>query len=392
MGNPGKLIARRVACALFSASLAASASAQAPMPPKVDSESFILMDAFTGAVMAEKDADKRLPPASLTKIMTAYMGFRAVASNAIAMDDTTQVSRRAWAQKVIGSKTFLQVGTQVSVHDLLHGIAIQSGNDAAIALAEMLAGGEQAFAAAMNEEAEKMGLENTRFMNSTGLPQRDHYSSARDVAIMVQKTILNFPDEYRIYAKHEFTYNNITQSNRNGLLHDYEGADGAKTGHTRAAGYCLAASAHRDGRRLIAVVMRSRSPAVRERESANLLDFGFSEFVNQMAFDDKRPLRVKVYQGEKDFIEAMPEEPGLTTVERGRSVAAVFEPAAKPLPAPLGKGDVVGEIVVLVDGKEIRRIAVRALEASPEAGFFKRWGDYVRWKYLDHDYDNALLS
>ena len=189
----------------------------APISPTVNSESYILMDAATGAVLAEHNADMRLPPASLTKIMTAYLGFRALREGALSINQNVRVSRRAWAQNVVGSKTFLQADTEVSVRDLLFGVIVQSGNDASIALAEGLYGDESAFVAAMNAQAEALGMRNTRFANTAGLPAEGHYSSARDIALLVQRTILDYPEYYPIYAEREFTYNGIRQPNRNPL-------------------------------------------------------------------------------------------------------------------------------------------------------------------------------
>ena len=356
----------------------------APVPPKVNSDSYILMDAATGAILAERNADLRLPPASLTKIMTAYLGFRALQDGALTMTQNVRVSRRAWAQNVVGSKTFLQVDTDVSVRDLLYGIIIQSGNDASIALAEGLSGDESAFVAAMNARAEEFGMQNTRFANSTGLPDENHYSSARDMAILVRRTVLDYPENYAIYSDRQFTYNDITQDNRNTLLDAFSGADGVKTGYTKAAGYCLAASAVRDGRRLIAVVMKADSARARSEESAKLLTFGFSAFVNRQMFDGAKVRKIPVFQGNNDFVAARPAHSGVFTFPRGAEAETGYFPAQTPLIAPIAKGDIVGKIIVRINGEETQT-PVFAESDVQKAGLWKSAVDYMKSEYLGHD-------
>lgn len=378
---------KRIYSRAFAAAIAAvlwTSAIAAPSPPAVNSESYILLDAATGAVLAERNADMRLPPASLTKIMTAYLGFRALRDGAFSWEQKVRISRRAWAQNVVGSKTFLRAGDDVSVRDLLYGIIVQSGNDASIALAEGLFGDESAFVAAMNSQAAEFGLQNTRFANATGLPDSDHYSSARDVAIMARRTILDYPDEYPIYAEREFTYNEITQANRNSLLDAFAGADGIKTGYTKAAGYCLAASAARNGRRLIAVVMKTKSSSARRRESEKLLTFGFSAFVNRRVFDSSKIREIPVFQGIEDFVEARPNASGLITIPRGAEAEAVYIPAQTPLTAPVSAGDIVGEIEIRINGEVAQKTPVAALTNSAAAGFWKGVLDYIKWNYLGH--------
>ncbi|MGI9305992.1 MAG: D-alanyl-D-alanine carboxypeptidase family protein [Gammaproteobacteria bacterium] len=382
MGNTTLIFALILALLPFS-------GAYAQTPPKVASESYILLDADTGAILAEKNADLRLPPASLTKIMTAYMGFRALAENALASDQKITVSSRAWAQNVPGSKTFLEVNSEVSVRDLLFGIIVQSGNDASIALAEGLSGDESAFVAAMNEQAAQFGLKNTHFTNTTGLPDEMHYSSARDVAEVIRRTVREFPQDYKIYAEREFTYNDITQPNRNALLDAFRGADGVKTGYTKAAGYCLAASAVRDGRRLISVVMKTKSPAARKRESVKLLTFGFSHFKNVLLFDEAKTRELPLFEGEKDTIAAHPEETGLITIPRGATAEAAFTPVL-PLLAPLSRGAEVGAIEININGEPARKVKIVAAEDVAEAGAWKKAVDFVKWRYLGHG--DAVLS
>lgn len=366
------------------------AAAQAQTPPAVNSESYLLMDADTGAVLAEKNADLRLPPASLTKIMTAYMGFRALSEKALSWEREVEISSRAWAKNVPGSKTFLEINTRATVRDLLFGIIVQSGNDASIALAEGLSGDEGAFAAAMNEQAKAFGLKNTNFTNSTGLPDKEHYSSARDVAEIVRRTVLDFPEYYKIYAEREFFYNGISQPNRNALLTAFSGADGVKTGFTKAAGYCLAASAIREGRRLISVVMKTKSAAARKRESIKLLTFGFSHFAHARVFDETKTKNVRVFQGNADFVAARPSQPGLITVSRGATAEAVFEPHS-PLLAPLAENAPVGVLRIRINGEPAQEIPVVALEAVAEAGVWKKSVDFIKLRYLGHA-ENALFS
>lgn len=368
----------------------AHAQTPKPVPPQIASESYILLDAETGTVLAEKNSDARLPPASLTKIMTAYLGFQGLENGALSLQQLVRVSRRAWAQNVIGSKTFLQVDTDVSIRDLLFGIIIQSGNDASIALAEALSGDETAFVAEMNAQAEAFGLTNTRFANTTGLPSENHYSSARDIAEIARRTTQDFPQYYPIYAEREFTYNNITQQNRNSLLGTFAGADGVKTGHTNAAGYCLAASAERNGRRLVAVVMKTNSPRERRREAEKLLTFGFSRFTNQQAFDSAKEIKIPVFQGVVDSVAVRPTESGLITVHRGAKVESVFTAANYPLTAPLQEGATVGEIEIHIDGEVLKKVPVQTLEAVAQGDIWKRSLDYIKWNYLGYKHEPLL--
>ena len=373
-------------CAAFSL-----AAAQAQTPPQINSESYFLMDADTGKVLAEKNADLRLPPASLTKIMTAYLGFRALSENALSWGQEVEISPRAWAKNVVGSKTFLEINTRASVRDLLFGIIVQSGNDASIALAEGLSGDETAFAAAMSEQAKVFGLKNTNFTNATGLPDKAHYSSARDMAEIVRRTVLDFPEYYKIYKEREFTYNNISQPNRNLLLDAFAGADGVKTGFTEAAGYCLAASAVRDGRRLISVVMKTKSASVRKQESIKLLTFGFSHFSNARIFDETKTRNMRIFNGVADFVQVRPVAGGLITIPRGATAEAKFEPVF-PLLAPVAKNEELGALHIRINGEPAGRIKVVAAEAVAEAGMWKKAVDFIKLRYLGHAPENALLS
>ena len=376
---------------LLAGVLAAPVYAAAPPPPGVRSESYILMDADTGEVLGEKNPDMRLPPASLTKIMSAHLIFNALRDGILQMDQDILISRRAWAANVVGSKTFIEVGERVSVRDLLYGVIVQSGNDAAIALAEGLAGDETAFAEWMNREAKRLSLVNTRFANSTGLPAKLHYSSARDIAKMVRASVREHPQLYQIYAEREFTFNGITQQNRNDLLDSFDGADGVKTGYTEEAGYSLASSARRGGRRVIAVVMKAESAATRERESAKLLNYGFAFFRNRRLFDDTKVRELPLFNGTKESVRAKPAAAGLMTVPRAEAWRAVFYPRA-PLLAPVQEGDDVGEIRVESDGEVLRTIPVLAGESVADGGLWRNVVDGIKLHLLGHGEERRLLA
>ena len=382
-----------VFCAVFAAG---TGFAALPPPPSVESESYILIDADTGEVLGERNADLRLPPASLTKIMTAHLVFNALKDGALRMEQNVVISENAWAKNTVGSKTFIEVNDEVSVRDLLYGVIVQSGNDASIALAEALAGDEPTFAEWMNREARELELQNTNFENSTGLPGEKHYTSARDIAQMIRATINDHPRLYEIYAEPEFTYNNIRQVNRNALLpgarYEFAGADGVKTGYTKEAGYCLASSARRGEQRLIAVVMKTKSTQARARESAKLLNYGFRFFVNRRLFDENKARALPLFKGAKNTVLARPSRAGLMTLPREDAVQAVFEPRA-PLIAPVNEGDVVGEIRVKESGGEtLRAVPVLAAETVAEAGLFGKLADNVKLKFLGHGEERRLLA
>ena len=360
--------------------------------PKVSAESWILMDAETGTVLREVNADLRLPPASLTKIMSTYLYFDAIRDGVLDVDGEVVISRNAWAYNVVGSKMFVEVGATVAVGDLLRGVIVQSGNDASIALAEAIAGDEAAFAEGMNRRMEGWGLRNSRFVNSTGLPAEGHFSSARDIAEMVRRTILDFPELYRIYSEESFEYNGIRQDNRNGLLRKFAGADGVKTGYTKEAGYCLASSAERDGRRLIAVVMRAKSPRVREAESVKLLTYGFNQFETVRLFETGDVRELPVVRGELDSVQARPAEMGVFAVSRGAELSARFTPAMEELVAPIEVGAVLGTLAVLMDGVVEREVSVVAAQAVAEGGWWRQFTEHVRLNYLGQEHERAMLS
>jgi D-alanyl-D-alanine carboxypeptidase (penicillin-binding protein 5/6) len=279
---------------------AAGIAAASPTPPTVDAVSYILLDQKSGQVLAEQDADTHIDPASLTKLMTSLVAFRALRAGTLKLDDLATVSEHAW--RTSGSRSFLEVGTQVRVEDLIEGMLVQSGNDASVTLAERIGGTEEAFAGLMNDEAKHLGLANTVFDNATGMPGA-HYSSARDIALIARAIITEFPEYYHWYSEREFTYNGITQHNRNALLWQDASVDGLKTGHTDDARYCLAASAQRDGMRLISVVMGATTDKTRAAGSRALLEYGFHAFeTHKLYAADAEIARVKVSKGDADDV------------------------------------------------------------------------------------------
>jgi D-alanyl-D-alanine carboxypeptidase (penicillin-binding protein 5/6) len=366
---------------------ALAATRPVPAPPALEARSYILMDADSGAVLAERDADTPHGPASITKLMTAYVVFKALREGHIGWDDRVEVSERAWGSRVEGSKMFIRVGKRVPVRDLLRGMIVASGNDASIALAEHVAGTEAAFAELMNAEAKAMGLKNSHFVNSTGLPHPDHYMSARDIAILSLHLIRDFPEEYKMFGEKEYTtpveYSGgrkpITQPNRNRLLWKDASVDGLKTGHTEEAGYCLAASALRDGMRLISVVMGTSGDRKRTAESQALLSYGFRNFETHKLFEAGETLaNLRVWKGETETVPAGVPEALYVTVPKGRydDLEARTEPQGRVM-APVVKGQRLGDVVVRLDGRELRRVPLVALRDDPEGGLWRLAVDTV---------------
>ncbi len=364
-----------------------AAARPVPAPPPLEARSYILMDANSGAVLAEKDADAPHAPASITKLMTAYVVFKALREGHIGWDDAVEVSERAWGSRVEGSKMFIRVGKRVPVRELLRGMIVASGNDASIALAEHVGGTEAAFAQLMNAEAKAMGLENSHFMNATGLPHADHYMSARDIAVLARHLIRDFPQDYKIFAEKEYTtppeYSGgrkpITQPNRNRLLWKDASVDGLKTGHTKEAGYCLVASAVRDGMRLISVVMGTSGDRKRTAESQALLSYGFRSFESRKLFDAGEPLaNLRVWKGETETVPAGVTAPFYVTVPKGRydDLEARTEPEGR-ITAPVAKGQRLGAVVVRLDGKVLNRADLVALRDDPEGGLWRLAVDTV---------------
>jgi serine-type D-Ala-D-Ala carboxypeptidase (penicillin-binding protein 5/6) len=348
-----------------------------PPPPSVAASSYLLMDANTREVLVQHNIHAPVPPASLTKIMTAYMAEVELVGGRVALEDEVPISVNAW--RTGGSRMFIQEGTRVTLDDLLRGVIIQSGNDASVAIAEHIAGSESAFADMMNQQARLLGMTNTHFKNSTGLPDEDHYTTAWDLAILTQALIENFPDHYAIYAERTFSFNGIDQPNRNRLLWRDRTVDGVKTGHTDAAGYCLVASAVRDNMRLISVVMGTDSEESRMRESQKLLSYGFRYFDTQQVYDVGVPLKTgRLWYGKQNQVELGAAEKVYVTFPRGRYEDLEAElHVARVIEAPVELGQDFGELRLKLDGKTILRAPLVALQAVEEANFFSRLLDAI---------------
>ena len=329
------------------------------------------------AVLAQKDSEQRLEPASLTKIMTAYAVFREINDGSVKLSDEVLVSEKAW--KTPGSRMFIEVNKLVSVEELLKGMIIQSGNDASVALAEHVAGSEEAFANLMNEHARRLGMKNTHVVNATGLPDPEHYTTPHDIVLVTEASIREFPEFYKMYAVKEYTFNGIRQHNRNNLLWHDESVDGVKTGHTEAAGYCLVASAKRDGMRLVSVVMGTDSEKARIRESKSLLNYGFRFYETHRLYGaSDRLTRSRVWMGEQEQVALGLEKDLYVTIPRHQYERLNARTEIQPqIEAPLIQGQRVGEVVVELDGEVITRRALVALEDVPEGGIWRSMVDSV---------------
>jgi D-alanyl-D-alanine carboxypeptidase (penicillin-binding protein 5/6) len=373
----------RLLCAVALWFVAASAVAQVvPDAPPVNAEAYVLMDAQTGQILAKRNADERRDPASITKVMTSYVAFDEIAKGHARMEDEVLISEAAWRQGIDSSQSrmFIEVGRRVSLEDLLRGIIVQSGNDASVAIAEHLAGSKAGFAGLMNAEAQRLGMRNSNFLNASGMPEEGHYSSARDIAIMVQALVRDFPEKYAMYAEKEFTYNNIRQFNRNRLLWRDSTVDGVKTGHTRAAGYCLAASAERDGRRLISVILGAPSENQRTQDSMALLNYGFRFFETVALYTSGQALQtVRAYGGENAELAVGVTQDVAATVPRGaRDRVTVNAQIQQPVSAPVSEGQVMGTLEVSMDGEVVASYPLVALHDVAEGGLFTRLIDAVR--------------
>ena len=357
------------------ASLQAANTIFTPAAPTVAASSFILIDFNSGRILAEKDANKHVAPASLTKIMTAYVVFRELKSGHLKLDEKATISQNAWSTG--GSKMFVEVNKQVSIEDLLQGMIIQSGNDASVALAEHVAGSEQTFATMMNEQASRLGMNNSHFENSMGLPTPNHYSTARDLATLAQALIREFPDYYRWDAQKEFTYNNITQQNRNQLLWRDASVDGVKTGFTDDAGYCMVASAKREDMRLISVVMGTSSTNARTNESQSLLNYGFRFFETHRLYDASTALtEVRIRKGETSKLAVGVGEDIYVTAPRKHFNELKAETQIdKSVVAPVKKGAPVGTLIVSLGGETIVNKPLVAMNDIAEGGIFRRLYD-----------------
>ena len=375
-----KLLAACAALFLF-----ANATAESVAPPTIAARSWLLMDATSGQVLASQEPDLRIEPASLTKLMTAYLAFAAVRDKRIDLQQTVNVSVNAWKVDGDSSKMFIEPSTPVRVQDLLYGLIVQSGNDAAVALAEAVAGNEATFVDQMNRTALRLGLKNTRFANPHGLPHADNYSTARDLSLLANRLINDFPDLYKIYSTKSFTYNKITQPNRNRLLWLDPTVDGVKTGHTQAAGYCLIATAKRPNgahgeRRMLSVVLGTVSDSVRAQESQKLLNWGFQNFETRKIYSKGQVvLTSTVWKASIDQLKlGFNRDIYLTLPQGSRPKLSTQVERTDPLVAPIDQYAAVGTLKLLADGQEIHRVPLQALEPAPGATILGRTIDTVR--------------
>ncbi|MBA4284436.1 MAG: serine-type D-Ala-D-Ala carboxypeptidase [Xanthomonadaceae bacterium] len=383
--NRPLLIARSLLLAAATV-IAAAAPARAitiPEAPSVDAKSYALIDFDSGELLVGNNPDARAEPASITKVLTTYIAFDEIRRGRLKLDDTALVSEKAWRQGKDSSESrmFLTLGSRVKIEDLLRGIIIVSGNDASIALAEHLAGSEDAFADLMNEYAKRLGMANSHFVDASGLPHPEHYTTARDLAILGRALIRDFPDGYKIYSERSFKYGiDRPQENRNGLLIKDPTVDGIKTGHTSAAGYCLLSSARRDGRRLISAVMGAPTWAYREQASLELLNYGFRFWETASLFGPAAAAgSVKVYKGETDSVQVGTLEPLRLTLQRGakETLQVVPELDARAV-APITAGTVLGKATITADGKPLRTVELVALTDVKPGGFWRRLIDQIK--------------
>ena len=367
---------------LFSLVLAAASFAQSPSPlvppPAIAARSFLLLDYHSRQTLAAQNANERVEPASLTKLMTAYLTFAALKQKRIEPAQTVPVSERAW--KAEGSRMFIEPRKTVTVEELMRGMIVQSGNDACLALAELVGGSEEAFAKMMNEQAQRLNMKNTNFMNSTGLPNPQHYSTAQDLALLAIAIIRDFPEYHPLYAMKEYRYNNVTQANRNRLLWTDPTVDGMKTGYTENAGYCLIASARRGERRLLSVVLGAASEAARAAESQKLLNYGFQNYDSVKLYEKSQAVTsLPVWKGMINSVKAGFLDDLYVSLPKGQAdkVKASLE-SRQPLLAPVATGQPIGVMKLTLDGKPYAEVPVVALENVALAGVFGRGWDSIR--------------
>ncbi len=355
-----------------------SAYAASPEPPKLVAKSYVLLDYHSGKVLAGQDQDLRLEPASLTKIMTSYVVFHELHQNHIQLTDEVLVSKKAW--QTPGSRMFIEVNRRITVEELIKGMIIQSGNDASVALAEHVAGSEDSFASLMNDHAQKLGMVNSHFINSTGLPDPEHYSTAHDLAILSAAIIRQFPEDYRWFSEKSFTFNNIVQHNRNLLLTKDDSVDGLKTGHTETAGYCLVASAKREEMRLISVILGSKSQQIRADDTMSLLNFGFRFYESHRLYRAQETLKeARIWQGEAKQANLGLAQDLFITIPRGqyKNLQAAIS-VNEPILAPVENGTPVGKLEIKLENQPIASPDIVALQAVAEGGV---WA-LIRDKFL----------
>jgi D-alanyl-D-alanine carboxypeptidase (penicillin-binding protein 5/6) len=376
---------KKIFAALAATVLSLSAAVAQSLPaPTIAAKSWLLLDATSGQVIASQEPNMRIEPASLTKIMTAYLAFGAIKEKKLDLNQLITVSTRAWKVDKDSSKMFIDPATPVKVNDLLYGLIVQSGNDASVALAEAVAGTEDAFAVLMNREAERMGMKSTRFSNSHGLPSPENYSTAQDLSILASRIVTDYPELYKIYSTKSYTYNKITQPNRNRLLWLDPTVDGMKTGHTQAAGYCLISTAKRPNgtgeRRLISVVLGTTSDQMRAQESQKLLNWGFLNFDTVKLYSKGQAVATpEVWKGSQNQVKLGFNRDIFVTVPKG--MADKMKPVLErkdPLVAPIAQNSKVGTLKMMADGKVITELPVLALEQVNQASIFGRAWDSMR--------------
>jgi D-alanyl-D-alanine carboxypeptidase (penicillin-binding protein 5/6) len=376
-----------LACVTLAAFATVQCLAQSPAPPpavtiptapQVDARAYIVIDYRTDKILAAKDATARMEPASLTKLMTAYIVFQELAAGKLKLDEQVTVSEHAWRSE--GSRTFIELGKPVSVQDLILGMIVQSGNDATIALAERIAGTEETFAQLMNANAKRLGMVNSHFENSSGLPSPQHYTTARDLSLLASAIIREYPQDYKWFSVREFEHNGIKQQNRNGLLEKDPTVDGLKTGHTDSAGFCLVTSALRDGMRLVSVVMGSTSMKARENASASLLGYGFTFYDTKLAVKGGTVLATtRVWKGQKDSADLGIKDDLYVTVPRGEADGIKTATDVQPrIIAPLTLDQTLGSVRVFVGNQTLATLPLHPLKEVPAGGWWRRLIDTIR--------------
>ena len=356
-----------------------SFAAEVPAAPALEASAYLFFDAQSGQILSSKNPDARIEPASLTKLMTAYLTFDALKNGRLKLDQQLTASEKAWKSE--GSRMFLDPKVPVSVDNLIKGMIVQSGNDACVTLSEAIAGSEEGFAQMINAQAKKLGMNNSHFANSTGLPDPQLYTTVRDLATLSNALIRDFPQYYPTYSIKSFTYNNITQPNRNLLLYRDSSVDGLKTGHTDSAGFNLIASSKRDGRRVITVVVGTKSMEARATESSKLLNWGLSHFQTPKLYDAGKPLsKVKVYKGSENELDVGFLQAVYVTLPRGSDEVTPVLETIQPVVAPVKKGAELGTLKLMSGNKVLAERKVVALQDIEEAGFFGRmWDSIVLW-------------
>ena len=360
---------------LFSSSLFA---ANLPIGPTLNANSYLLVDYHSGTELVAKNPDKRIEPASITKLMTAYVIYKALERGDISLKDNVLISKKAW--KMEGSRMFLEAGKKVPLNRVLHGLIIQSGNDAAVAMAEHVAGSESAFVKMMNEQAKAMGLNNTHYMNATGWPAENHYTSARDIVKLTRAIIRDFPEHYKLHSIKEYSYNGIKQYNRNKLLWRDKTVDGVKTGHTESAGYCLVASSKRNDMRLISVVLGAKDAKTRADYSQELLEYGFRFFETYKLYDAGSVLAdARIWKGTKDTVPAGITEDFYVTVQKGhyKQLKGLME-LDNTVDAPVKRGDKLGNAIIKDGDIIVSEVPLVALDAVDAGGFWSKVTDSVK--------------